>query len=219
MGRRLMLAQSHGSIPADGLIFYAGLHDQRSMTDAGLSGNVTFADVDGIACAVFDASRLITLQSNDRLAAGATLTAALWAKNYNSADNEPYVMLSISDSEGRISDEFTIAVRGNLGRVNSIAIGNNGQDIYAPDESLPVNEWHHIAVAMNDGQYRIYRDGTLIAWGNSTMFDVACTGVGIGGCRHSDPSNWTGCICGVAIYDRVLNDREIVVLKNASRNK
>ena len=189
------------------------------MTDAGLSGNVTFAEVDGIACAVFDASRLVITQPNPLLALGSTLTAALWTKNYVSADNEPYILLSISDDHNRMFDEFTIAVRGNMGYVNAIAIGNNGQDVYAPDESLPVNEWHHIAAVVDDGRYRIYRDGKLIGHGSTAMFDVKCTGLGIGGLFWTDDPSWTGCICGVAIYDRALSDKEIVALKNASRNQ
>ena len=191
------------TIPQDGLVFYASLKENLDAPEIGnsytsKSSSITYQEIDGIPCAMFNTGSLRTTCSSDFGTNKVTLSS--WFKKIQNSGTTACFLVYGSDSTYRVaglqeSSGYFALERGSGRWTTSFAM----------DES-----WHHYACTIDDTIIKLYVDGVNVYETTQSMnlsLDTLAIGSWISGSY-----NVKGYIAGCRIYNRPLLDKEIISL-------
>lgn len=185
-------------IPSEGLIFYAPLAQAESFAATGqqldVSGSITYREVNGVPCALFNSSRIDT-HNNIGISGNASVTLSAWLKTdsghtttsaVNIGSNNSFSMFAIGEDQGK-----------------AFVTG------YAADYTSNISitdRLHHVAATYDKSSITLYVDGVLIH-SYSANLNISQSTLCIGSSHGSFKYN--GYISSVRVYNRALTAKEI----------
>lgn len=86
-----------------------------------------------------------------------------------------------------------------------------GKQIIKSTQGLPINEWHHVLISRNAGQWSLYLDGQKLNISSSTTPSVPTVGSFVGA-NNRGTENFNGIIDHVIFHPEALTDAEIAEL-------
>jgi hypothetical protein len=187
-------------LPKDGLVFYAPLAEVSTTAETGqaltTSGNVTYSTVDGIPCAVFDGSSVITTEDNIAVSGTQPVSISGWIKSYGYLTEWPCAVMIGSESR---------ALMLRLGtRYDFIYASGSGYDLISNIDAT--DKFHHVVATFDGDTMAYYIDGTFQGDMQAPL-NIAVDKLFIGNSPSSHRFN--GAVSSVRVYDRVLTDDEI----------
>jgi hypothetical protein len=139
-------------------------------------------------------------------------TVAMWLKN-TKPDNYSAFFGTRSPMEGGFDAKFD---RDRQRVYTDIGDGMSLRSIYSTPHSVPLNEWHHVAIAVKPGLQTVYVDGSLVDTHEFSsdftpvLFD-ANHDIAIGAIRGtSNDEDFRGLIDDVRIFGRALTAAEVL---------
>ena len=143
---------------------------------------------------------------------GENYSISIWAKPENSQQTAQTLFNSIP----HVGFSLTYNYQGSQSIGSYIGGASSGWDItnsYGPN--IPINEWYHMILVKEYGQYRIYKDNSLYhSFSNDTDYNEDC-GIRIGSIgTNGDAETFIGKLDDVFIWNRALTDLEIETLYN-----
>jgi hypothetical protein len=175
-------------------------------------GNVTY--VPGQVGYAFesdeDGTDYINLGSNVGYEGASGITVSFWAKHTTGSSGNEDI---ISDYSGGDVNVFEVNYGGNE-LISCKVFDNSGTSVYADMDALMRNtNWHHYVCVYNQTQAYMFFDGTRQAITPAAAGNLQSTSsilrIGSG-----DSGGWNGLIDEVIIYDRALNDTEVLQIYN-----
>ncbi|MEE2738854.1 MAG: LamG-like jellyroll fold domain-containing protein [Planctomycetota bacterium] len=172
-----------------GVVFYLAGPDSKSFTP----GQVNRA-------AHFCGGRMQTRMSG----LGKSYSISLWFWNGMPLDSRPVLGWMFSRGQNHsfngLGDHLGLNDKGQL-------IFHNGQQIYIGETSVQRWRWHHAVLVRNGDRVQVFLDGQRQIDAQAKAY-LATDLFFLGG-RNDNQSNWEGRLDEVAIFDRVLQEREI----------
>jgi hypothetical protein len=96
-------------------------------------------------------------------------------------------------------------------------------DVFTPNNTIPLNEWHHIHIQRNKdtGTFQFFVNGILVHNPSVTSLDIASTGstFRIGRDSRTGTTVVNGNISQVQIYNRALSAAEVLQNYNATKGR
>ena len=173
----------------NGVVFYLAGPDSKSFTP----GQVNRA-------AHFCGGRMQTRMSG----LGKSYSISLWFWNGMPLDSRPVLGWMFSRGQNHsfsgLGDHLGLNDKGQL-------IFHNGQQIYIGETSVQRWRWHHAVLVRNGDRVQVFLDGQQQIDAQAKAY-LATDLFFLGG-RNDNQSNWEGRLDEVAIFDRVLQEKEI----------
>jgi MSHA biogenesis protein MshQ len=143
-------------------------------------------------------------------------TLALWLKNRRSDWYSAFF-----GTRSPVEGGFDAKIDRHLQRIyTDIGDDRSLRSIYSTPESVPLDEWHHVAIAVRPGLQRVYVDGALFdthefaADFTPVLFD-ANHDIAIGAIHgNSNDEDFLGLIDDVRIFSRALTLQEVQRVMN-----
>lgn len=200
------------NIPVDGLLFYAPLSENKTVAETGqslsINGTITYEEINGIPAALFNGSSYIsmdTLITSD----SQPYTLSCWFKKTSGSDSAAF-NIGHNSTARRFCLFCTSEYKIQLERCNTTV----GSEILGNDRM------HHVLASYNgSGESKLYIDGVLVNSDSSTSISAANGDFIIGRFAGYGGYYWNGYISACRLYNRVLEDKEVVQLYKEFRIK
>ena len=187
-----------GSIPTEGLVFYAPLTSKEAAAETGQAlqykGNVSFSEY-GVY--LNDSSYIETTDNDSDFAVGTSGTLSACFTPSGFGDNQCIVTVGTRGDGGR---EWNIYLRD-----RDISIGKSGSEVDGYTDCQAGTKYHALAVAEN-GKLKFYLNGEFV---KELNFPVDCRSTKISIGSHNGGECFTGTVSSVRLYNRALTDEEI----------
>lgn len=197
-----------GGMPTTGRVFYAPLSASASEAVTGqtltTSGTITYATVDGIACASNGSSSEITYSDSALPSGTGSRTVSFWLKA--ALDTSTQWQYLVGYGTNQPSADFNIS----LYYGNKLAIDINYDEAIDTNTFDPTS-WHHIAITYDGTNVVFYIDGTQRST-QSLSADTFLSGTAKIYYGSGWPSAAGTKLAAVRIYSRVLTSAEITQL-------
>jgi len=194
-----------GGMPTTGRVFYAPLSASASEAVTGqtltTSGTITYATVDGIACASNGSSSEITYSDSALPSGTGSRTVSFWLKA--ALDTSTQWQYLVGYGTNQPSADFNIS----LYYGNKLAIDINYDEAIDTNTFDPTS-WHHIAITYDGTNVVFYIDGTQRST-QSLSADTSLSGTAKIYYGSGWPSAAGTKLAAVRIYSRVLTSAEI----------
>ena len=193
-------------IPAEELVFYAPLSQEKSMAETGqtltTTGTISYQTVDGIPCAYFNGSSGITF-STENIPFGGNAWRVMFKFRYTNEKSAQ--ILCWGEFADLSAVRFHLYRHGDLlgFRLFADNVYDPANGVYSQD--LSYETWYSVSVTYKNGKLSLEWDGDLIMTQDIT-FNIL-SGLGTIGFRQNDSNNFfVGYLSDIRIY--ALNESE-----------
>lgn len=169
----------------------------------------TYIKQDNVPCWRMELTSWVTTSDAGLPINNETWTTSIWIKADNSS--LPTNTDVFGYGNGDINGGYNGMTFTGKNFINSGGFGNNLT--YKNDDNIPLNKWNHILHTYDGTNCYIYINGILKKSGKLTknISLLGSNGLFIGG-NHWSPDRFSGYLAGARIYNRQLNETEILTL-------
>ena len=213
----LVQANLYQGMPTDGLVFYAPLSESAAAAQTGqlltTYGTISYGNVSGIPCAIFDGSSYITFPDTDLPLLKNDCTFSVWAKRPTTGDGQFIFYYGYQPNGGEACGIADFLENGGYG------IGwGFGSDAAKEFHYSNPDTWHHICFMCSDGTAYLFLNGVLQSqlsydngWNNVSTVKTGTASIGAR-IQGGSTLNYPGSIAALRIYNRALTSSEIATL-------
>ena len=157
----------------------------------------------------------------------APYTLEAWVYPLSNYPTQTYAGIFNHESNpGGGRDGWNMWLRGNAAQNTTMtfaterfALGSQNAPSFSLDESVVVNNWHHIVTTYDGTNIRMYRNGNLAAGPSASSLSITNTTVTMNIASRGTGSYFDGRISIARIYDRALTADEVSQNFNANRRR